>query len=57
MKVTVSGAGVAEYKEMLQFVPKLSGNTKITVRDTLIRNYAGEEIPAETPCCLSFYSD
>lgn len=48
VKVTVSGAGVAEYKEMLQFVPKLSGNTKITVRDTLIRNYAGEEIPAET---------
>lgn len=48
VKVTVSGAGAAEYKEMLQFVPKLSGNTKITVRDTLIRNYAGEEIPAET---------
>lgn len=47
VKVTVSSAGTTEYKEMLQFVPKLSGGTQVTVKDIVIRNYAGEETPAE----------
>lgn len=47
IKITVSNAAVAEYKEMLQFVPKISGDTQITAKDILIRNGAGEDVQAE----------
>ncbi len=48
VKVTAAGVKAREYKEMLRFVPKLSGSTQVTIKDILIRNAAGEEIPADS---------
>lgn len=47
VKVTASGVRARECKEMLQFVPKLSGNTQVIVKNILIRNAAGEDVQAE----------
>lgn len=47
VKVSVTNVGAKEHKEMLQFVPKYSGDTQVTIKDIRIRNVAGEEVSPE----------
>lgn len=43
----MTNVGAKEHKEMLQFVPKYSGDTQVTIKDIRIRNVAGEEVSPE----------
>lgn len=47
VKVSVTNVGTKEHKEMLQFVPKYSGDTQVTIKDIRIRNVSGEEASPE----------
>ncbi|MGL6197847.1 MAG: ATP-binding cassette domain-containing protein [Lachnospiraceae bacterium] len=47
VKVSASGVGGTEYKEMLSFIPRIAGVTTITVQELHIRSTDGEENEAE----------
>ncbi len=47
VKVSADDVGAKEYKEMLRFVPKYSGNTKVTIKNIQIRNEDGEDVQPE----------
>jgi len=42
VKVSASGVGLAEYKEMLSFIPRIAGNSAITIQGLHIRTTSGE---------------
>lgn len=46
VKVAASSVNATEYKQMLRFVPRMSGDTKVTIQDIRITNANGEEVEA-----------